>query len=755
MKKVSVKTAVKKFIAVTAAALMLGSGMAFVSCSSDDGSDNDITQGVHPENPNPSNPENPSNPALEAASAPAAGSVTSTATTSAENNDGTLVVDTEKEARALEYKLGDGNWTSFVENKATGLAGGTYTIRVKASETYNASTETISVIVKKFTAAPASADFTVTLASSDTAVDATITAKSADVVANLMIVGASAEGADASWSEIAGSETPLTVKVKAGTYKAYYAETETSVKSAESEIVVGVKVIFSEFVADGLKDADSKDYEALTSKDGLVTTGVRSKYQNNVWSTYDYNAETGTGYTYTARVKVNKASGDAKGTLTINNVAVGSVLRIDGGNANGKDVRAVSFKGTDSDSTNWEASAMGSFYVTASAETVVLTSETNEFCIYGIHVVNEKVAATVAKSEKNYGKPVIALSEISVVKDAVVTVTETIPDVISKDYYSDGKVNSSTEVLSLSLTYKVAPVTAEGVGEYTDATVTDGKITASEAGKFSYTASYTIGEGEEATTYTSEPVTLEVSAGFNPTEKEIENSNEILGLTATSVSSNNEEVAKAELKEGKIVITSVAQGNALITFGDGTNSGSINVTVNAGGEITATVKMYSSVTTDSWTITEDVYATIKAATENYDLKGASDVLTATFYKSGAKGHGMVTTSNKVSYGGYGSWAAAPAISGGKVKNDFLKITGVKGAAKLTVKWAMNSAQTAGSRSLEVTIGNDKTKCVAVPCNDKKGEQDAYVVSFDAGSGTDVYIGASNEIALISVSVSAQ
>ena len=61
MKKVSVKTAVKKFIAVTAAALMLGSGMAFVSCSSDDGSDNDTDQTVNPENPNPSNPDTPSN----------------------------------------------------------------------------------------------------------------------------------------------------------------------------------------------------------------------------------------------------------------------------------------------------------------------------------------------------------------------------------------------------------------------------------------------------------------------------------------------------------------------------------------------------------------------------------------------------------------------------------------------------------------------------------------------------------------------
>ena len=288
--------------------------------------------------------------------------------------------------------------------------------------------------------------------------------------------------------------------------------------------------------------------------------------------------------------------------------------------------------------------------------------------------------------------------------------------------------------------------------------VEDGKLVAVADGSATITATASSSTAEKPIIAT---LAVTVSGSFSAATQAY--TFEDLNLSSiTSVSSDKTDVVTAEKTERGVNLTAKGAGTATVTVtegeGESAKKATIAVSVETNGSWTEgypKVTKYGFVTADSWTITEGVYTNIKDATENYDLKGASDVLTATFYKAGANGHGAVKTSGKVSYGGYGDWAEAPAISGGKVKNDFLKITGVKGAAKLTVKWAMNSAKDAGNRNLEVTIGNDKTKCVEVPCNAKKGEQDAYVVSFDAGSGTDVYIGASNEILLISVSITAQ
>ena len=158
-------------------------------------------------------------------------------------------------------------------------------------------------------------------------------------------------------------------------------------KTTTFNVVIKAKVYFKSFDAgtDTGKTADSSAYETITSKDGLVSMG-RSKYQANEWSTRDYNAETGAGYKYTARVKVNKTSGSDKGELTIKNVKIGDVLRFDGGNSGSGD-RKMTITGADETVWTASASSFGSFYLTATAETVVLTSADNEFSIYGIHVV--------------------------------------------------------------------------------------------------------------------------------------------------------------------------------------------------------------------------------------------------------------------------------------------------------------------------------------------------------------------------------
>lgn len=448
-------------------------------------------------------------------------------------------------------------------------------------------------------------------------------------------------------------------------------------------------VYFSSFVAtDTGKTADSSSYEALTSSDGLVKTTARAKFQLNNWSTHDYNAETSAGYTYTARVKLNKKSGDVDGTLTISNVKVGSVLRIDGGNAS-TDVRTVAFTGTDTDSTKWEASTMGTIYVTATASTVVLTSETNEFCIYGIHVVDEKVETSVLSTVTTYTKPTVELSASSCVLNDEVTVTTTVPDAVVKTTYSDGKVVSSTTPVTETLTYA-------------GATVTDGKVDTSTAGTYTITASYTVDE----TTYTSDAVTLEVSAGFAVSTKTVTNDEDTLGLVATSVESSATDVATVALNDG-IVITSVAAGTATITFSDGTNSGTIDVTVSAGGDITATVNKYLALSGTTVTVAYDA-----------DSKQFAD----TAIISGDGSHhktGISVTYNGVTYTtGYKMESASVITFNLPAKADVYFVANGDKTLKIdsSTSWAVNTLienVEAGTYTLTNGTGSSQTSVCAV------------------------------------------
>ena len=59
-----------------------------------------------------------------------------------------------------------------------------------------------------------------------------------------------------------------------------------------------------------------------------------------------------------------------------------------------------------------------------------------------------------------------------------------------------------------------------------------------------------------------------------------------LGLVGTSVSSNNQSVATVEIASGKIRITSVSAGTAVITVSENSNDATINITVSSTGSIT-------------------------------------------------------------------------------------------------------------------------------------------------------------------------
>ncbi len=494
---------------------------------------------------------------LTAATAPTAGSVTATATTSAADNDGTLTVDTTKEARALEYKVGDGNWTAFEDGKASGLASGTYTIRTAAKDgEWNASTETISVVVKKFTAAPKASDFTVKAASSETANDGAITAKTAAAVENLMIVGVGEGGADVAWATLAGTETPLVVTVPAGTYSAYYAETETTAKSASGEIVVDYDKYFNvvgmQFDATSIRAlagvTNTNDYNVtsdVVASDGTwKVTGVDSKTyfqlkykdKNDTtagFETYDYDANASTGYKWASRLSFNKKTA----VKLLLKVGAGTrvVLRVDGGSvkdAPNTGVTNFTFKGA-GDAVVWNPLvSLSTKYVTVTGDadgyvTITSTDTTNGANIYGITVVSAEVdtSTSVRKDGEGddvtvstaavYNVPTISnLSADSANQGTTITATAAATVTVSKTQkvYADGHLGDAvegTETVDTSTIKWYAKGSAADATESeigTGATFSWATTTETAVDTYSVVAKYTIGEK----TYTSEAVSVRI-----------------------------------------------------------------------------------------------------------------------------------------------------------------------------------------------------------------------------------------------------
>ena len=505
--------------------------------------------------------------------------------------------------------------------------------------------------------------------------------------------------------------------------------------AALENVEVPEETYFTEFVAETVSDANVDTAKSFEAEDGTwsVTSAKYQKTDSNgnpvALETYDYAA--GTGYSYSGRIKVQK-----NGVFTIKTKA-STVLRIDGGNAN-TDVRKMSIIGANK--TEWEASAQGSFYLTATAETVVLESMTNEFCIYGIHVVDEEVAST-STSTTTYEKPVVELSADSVAKDDSegVTVNVTIPQSTTKTIYSTGKVETTK-----------ADVTAEIT--YAGATVTDGKVDISsvEAGdSLTITASYTA----DGKTYTSEPVTLKVTAGFESKTATVANNEVTLGLVATGTADTSDEtVATAVIDSSNITITSHKKGTATITVtsADG-KSATIDVTVDADGSITTTVHMYVEATEDSW----NFVLTEKDTDGNY-LYGSvvfknTTNLPAKTVLPGASGNLNITvTGDKVQVNS--AKANNNVLYGVMVKNTPLTISSIKGKVTLTVVWGTESKT---DRSLSVKVGSADAVETSATGKNIKNETETYAVSFDAGDGTDVVIGATNDSFIKTITVSAQ
>lgn len=124
------------------------------------------------------------------------------------------------------------------------------------------------------------------------------------------------------------------------------------------------------------------------------------------------------------------------------------------------------------------------------------------------------------------------------------------------------------------------------------------------------------------------------------------------------------------------------------------------------------------------------------------VKGAADLLTLTISKSG----NSVGTSTKATNYSY----SAGATDGLRFKNGAFKIADIKGKVKLTIEWSCIANKAAGDRNLEVTVGaSGVTTSVGNEATTSASSGNVamtpYTQTISAGNGTDLYIGASNNI----------
>ena len=133
------------------------------------------------------------------------------------------------------------------------------------------------------------------------------------------------------------------------------------------------------------------------------------------------------------------------------------------------------------------------------------------------------------------------------------------------------------------------------------------------------------------------------------------------------------------------------------------------------------------------------------------VKGAGDVLTLIVTKAGT-GKGQSKGNPNYSY-------SDGSTDGLRIKSDALKITNVKGKVALKIEWSCISGKAAGERNLEVTVGDDGTTdsvgIAATTGGSGNVAMPSYEREFDAKSGTNIYIGASNNVFIKKITITKQ
>lgn len=133
--------------------------------------------------------------------------------------------------------------------------------------------------------------------------------------------------------------------------------------------------------------------------------------------------------------------------------------------------------------------------------------------------------------------------------------------------------------------------------------------------------------------------------------------------------------------------------------------------------------------------------------------GAEGNLSLTLSKAGT---GKTNTTNK---NGAAYSYQEGSTSGLRIKYDAFKIASVKGKVALTIEWYCIQGKDANDRNLELRIGDSVT--VESIGNDSTKDASASVKmtnvfkEFDAGTGTNIYIGASNNIFIKSITIAKQ
>ena len=336
------------------------------------------------------------------------------------------------------------------------------------------------------------------------------------------------------------------------------------------------------------------------------------------------------------------------------------------------------------------------------------------------------IGATVTSSDETIATATLADSKITAtsVKEGVATLT--VKDTNNKE-----------------ATVKV--IVAE------DGTVTFGTIT-----KFTRSAPV-LGEKTNATTSSSTDGSA--TATYDGlTDVEFSENNEIwVDASDAGVTVNGTSISASNLRAG----TYYVRGKASDAY-----EASAVLTVVIGDASAAT-------TTDSWTIADiSAFSALTSKgtlTADIEVDGASGNLVLTATKSGTD-HGT-TKSNDPTY-------QYVANKGLLIKNDAIKIAGIKGSVTLTVKWYCNSADTeetssssgtyqwkSNRRKLEISDSSSSSVTeVSVKDvnggtedsptqNGAKGAQADITYEVDGGTeGVDVYIGASNELYLQSITI---
>ncbi|MDE6773744.1 MAG: Ig-like domain-containing protein [Treponemataceae bacterium] len=162
--------------------------------------------------------------------------------------------------------------------------------------------------------------------------------------------------------------------------------------------------------------------------------------------------------------------------------------------------------------------------------------------------------------------------------------------------------------------------------------------------------------------------------------------------------------------------------------------------------VTAQTTAPVTVSEDAWNLlkrTDITYLTTTSQelAENHEIDGEKKALTLMLLKNGTK---TGTTKGTPAY-------RYDSDAGLCIKKDALKIENIKGLVEVVIEWYFNGSS---NRDLEVTIGNGETKKKTVSSDDK-GKTFVYTDTFDGGDGTTLYIGASNELYIKSITITPQ